>query len=120
MNLLLLERIPFKGLATGLILVEGVIEVERTGDSLVRTIEITMSTQLGFHLRVVARFVRHVRQFRSVIRVRKGKITADGKNIIGLLLLAAAWKSKLYIEAEGDDAEQAIEDIRVFFQMEKR
>ena len=85
----------------------------------VQIIEIIMPTHLGFHLRVVARFVRRVRQFRSVIRVRKGKITADGKNILGLMLLAVAWKSKLYIEAEGDDAEKAIKSIQSFFQTEK-
>ncbi len=89
-------------------------------EKLVYTTQITMPTHLGFHLRVVARFVRRVRQFRSVIRVRKGKITADGKNIVGLMLLAAAWKSKLYIEVEGDDAKQAIESIKSFFQTEKQ
>ena len=93
--------------------------MEMLNKALVQTIEITMPTHLGFHLRVVARFVRCVRQFRSVIRVRKGKITADGKNILGLMLLAAAWKSKLYIEAEGSDAEKAIESIRSFFQIER-
>ena len=94
-------------------------KMKRVGEPCVQTIEISMPTQLGFHLRVVARFVRRVRQFRSMIRVRKGKITADGKNILGLLLLAAAWKSRFYIEAEGDDAEQAIASIKTFFQLEK-
>lgn len=84
-----------------------------------RSIEIVMPTHLGFHLRVVARFVKCVKQFNSVIRVRKGKITADGRNILGLMLLAAAWKSKLYIEAEGDDAQKAIETIQSFFRLEK-
>ena len=84
----------------------------------IRTAEITMPCHLGFHLRVVGRFITHVKRFSSAIRVRKGKVTADGKNILGLLLLAAAWKSKLYIEAEGDDAEQAIACIEGFFQRE--
>ncbi|OGW82293.1 MAG: hypothetical protein A3G33_11330 [Omnitrophica bacterium RIFCSPLOWO2_12_FULL_44_17] len=86
--------------------------------SLVRRIEVFMPSRLGFHLRVIARFVKKVRQFRSVIRVRKGKITADGKNILGLLVLAVAWKSKIYIEAEGDDAMEAIESIGAFFRTE--
>lgn len=93
--------------------------MEATAKPSIRTIEITMPTHLGFHLRVVARFVKDVRQFRSAIRVRKGKVTADGKNVLGLLLLAAAWKSKLHIEAEGDDAEEAIASIKSFFQTEK-
>ena len=93
--------------------------MEKTASPLIRSIEITMPTELGFHLRVVARFVTRVRQFRSAIRVRKGKVTADGKNVLGLLLLAAAWKSKLHIEVEGADAGQAIASIKSFFQLEK-
>lgn len=91
------------------------MEKENPRSPLVRTVEITMDWPLGFHLRPVARFVRHVRRFRSVIRIKKGKITADGKNVLGLLLLAVSWKSKLHIEAEGEDAEQAIQDIKAFF-----
>ena len=90
-----------------------------SGESSVQRIEVTMPSRLGFHLRVVARFIKCVRQFRSVIRVRKEKITVDGKNVLGILLLAVAWKSKLYIEAEGEDAEQAIASIKTFFQTEK-
>jgi phosphotransferase system HPr (HPr) family protein len=80
--------------------------------------DIIMPTRLGFHLRVVARFVKRVQGFHSVIRVRKGPLKADGKSILGLLLLAAAWKSRLHIEAEGDDAERAIQGIKVFFKGE--
>ncbi len=92
--------------------------METLSESSVQTTEIVMPAHLGFHLRVVSRFVKRMQQFHSVVRVRKGKIKADGKSILGLLLLAAAWKSTLYIEAEGDDAEQAIEGIKAFFQTE--
>jgi len=92
--------------------------MEKRLELLVRTIEITMPCRLGFHLRVVGRFVTHAKRFGSTIRVRAGKVTANGKNIMGLLLLAAAWKSKLYIEAEGDDADEAIACIKGFFQTE--
>ncbi len=88
-------------------------------EPLVRTINITMPGRLGFHLRVVAQFVKCVREFRSRIRIRKGKVRADGKSILGLLILGSAWKSKLEIEAVGDDAVQAIESIKEFFLKEK-
>ena len=84
-------------------------------EPLVQTIDIIIPSRLGFHLRLVARFVKCVREFRSSIRIRKGKALADGKSILGLLILGAAWKSKLEIEAVGDDAVQAIESIREFF-----
>ena len=81
----------------------------------IQTISITMPSRLGFHLRVVAQFVQCVQEFRSTIRVRNGKLCVDGKSILGLLVLGAAWKSKLDIEAVGDDALQAIEGIEAFF-----
>ena len=86
--------------------------------SSIQSVEITMPCHLGFHIRVVARFVLFVRQFHSAIRVKKGKLVADGKNILGLLLLAAAWKSKLTVEAEGDDAEKTIRGVESFFRCE--
>lgn len=93
--------------------------MEEFAAPIIRSLEITMPSRFGFHLRVAGRFIRCVRQFHSAIRVRKGKTTVDGKNILSLLLLAAAWKSKLTIEAEGADAEEAINGIRAFFQTEK-
>ncbi len=78
-----------------------------------------MPTKLGFHLRVVARFVMCVQDFRSSIRIRKGNRVADGKSVVGLLILGAAWKSRLEIEAVGDDAVQTIESIKKFFLNQK-
>ena len=92
--------------------------IETLSAPLVKMIEINMPCQLGFHMRVVGRFVTLMKRFSSTIRVRKGKVSADGKNIMGLLLLAAAWKSKLEIKAVGHDAIQAIEGIKEFFDRE--
>lgn len=82
---------------------------------LTQTIDIIMPARLGFHLRVAVKFVRCVKRFRSSIHVRKGKLTADGKSILGVLLLGAAWKSKIQIDAVGDDAVQAINGVKEFF-----
>jgi phosphocarrier protein NPr len=87
-------------------------------ESSVRRIEVVMPSRFGFHLRVITQFVAAARKFRSNIRVRKGEMTSDGKNVLGLLVLAVAWKSKICIEAEGDDAEEAIETIGAFFKTE--
>lgn len=63
---------------------------------------------LGLHARAAARFVRLAGRFRSGIRVARGERRVDGKSILGLLLLAAARGTVLEIDAEGDDAEEAI------------
>jgi len=92
--------------------------IETLSEPLVQTIEINMPCQLGFHLRVIGRFVTFVKGFSSTIRVRKGEAEADGKSIMSLLLLAVAWKSRLEIKATGDDADQAINGIKDFFDRE--
>jgi len=88
-------------------------------EPLVRTINITMPDRLGFHLRAVARFVRCVLEFRSRIHIRKGKVFADEKSVLGVLILGASWKSQLEIQAVGDDAVQAMECIKDFFSNQK-
>ncbi len=86
-----------------------------TEEPLTRTINISMPGKLGFHLRVVGQFVKCVRVFRSRISIRKGKVVADGKSVLGLLVLGAVWKSKLEIEAVGDDAVETIQSVKDFF-----
>lgn len=81
----------------------------------VRTAMVTMPCRLGLHARTATRFILFARQFRSEIRIRKGRLVVDGKSILGLLLLGATWKSKLIIEVEGHDAENAIQGIEAYF-----
>ncbi|HTL46928.1 MAG TPA: HPr family phosphocarrier protein [Verrucomicrobiae bacterium] len=89
------------------------------GGSKMRTMELVMPAHLGFHLRIIARFVQLALRFRSSIKIRKGKLVADGKSILGLLTLGAAWKSKMEIEVCGDDADQVVERINEFFLMQE-
>ena len=91
---------------------------ETLSEPLVRRIDIIMPGRPGFQLRLAVQFAQYVRKFRSAIKVRNGKILANGKCIFGLLILAAAWKSKLEIDAVGDDAVQAINGIKEFFDRE--
>lgn len=81
----------------------------------VRSVLIVMPARLGFHLRVIAEFVKSMQSFHSAISVRKNRSKADGKSVLELMLLAAPWKSRLNIQAKGDDAKQAIEGVRDFF-----
>lgn len=91
------------------------MEIKKLGEPLLQTTTIIMPCRLGFHLRVAARFVKCMWEFRSIIRIRKGIVLANGKSILDLLGLGAEWRSKLEIEAFGDDAVQAIEGINEFF-----
>lgn len=81
----------------------------------VQVAEIQMPCRLGLHARVASRFLQFVRQFRSSVRIIKGELVADGKSILGLLVLGAGWKTKLRFEVQGEDAEYAIQAIEGYF-----
>ena len=65
----------------------------------------------GLHARPAALFVQIANKFDSKIRVVKGKRVVNGKSIMGILTLAAQKGSKISIEAEGEDAEIAIQEL---------
>ncbi len=71
----------------------------------------TISNELGLHARAAAAFVKIANRFRSNITVKKESIAVNGKSIMGVLMLAAAKGTKIEIIADGDDAEQAINEL---------
>ena len=70
--------------------------------------ELTISNKLGIHARPAAQFVKMASQFDSEIRVVKDGEEVDGKSIMGLMMLAAGHGSILTVNAEGADAEEAL------------
>lgn len=74
-----------------------------------------MTNKLGIHARPAALFVRVASRFESDITVEKDGETVNGKSIMGLMMLAAGYGSKLRITAEGRDAEQAICETEQLF-----
>ena len=67
---------------------------------------------LGLHARAAARFVQAASRYVAAVRVTCGDQTVDGKSILGILLLAASRGSTLTIEADGVDAQLAVEGLR--------
>ena len=74
--------------------------------------ELVIENQLGLHARPAAKFVKTIEKFRAGITVTKNGDMVNGKSIIGLLTLAAGRGTKLVIEAEGDDAAEAVDAIQ--------
>jgi len=74
--------------------------------------ELVIENQSGLHARPAAAFVKMANNFRAEITVTKDGDSVNGKSIMGLLTLAAARGTKLVIEAEGDDATEAVDAIQ--------
>ena len=81
--------------------------------------DIVVSNSLGLHARPAMQFVDLANQFKSDIRVIKGGEEpgeADGKSVMQMIILAATQGTPLRIEADGDDAEAAVDKLAELFE----
>lgn len=65
----------------------------------------------GLHARPAALFVQIANKYDSEIVVKKEDIEVNGKSIMGVLMLEAGNGSFIEIIAEGDDAQDAINEL---------
>jgi phosphocarrier protein len=74
-----------------------------------RTVEIINIR--GLHARASAKFVKLASGFDAEVRVSKDGQTVDARSIMGLMMLAAGPGCCIAIEAEGDQAGEAVEAL---------
>jgi len=87
---------------------EDAVQSSRT--KVVRTVRIVNS--LGLHARPSALFVQTANQFpHCQIAVSNGIERVNGKSIMGMMTLAAAFGTLLTLEIEGKDADRAMEAL---------
>ncbi len=67
-----------------------------------------VKSRLGLHARPAAMFVETANRFLSKIKVRKDDLVVDGKSILNILMLGVEYGDEIEIEAEGQDANEAI------------
>ncbi len=78
--------------------------------------EVVVDMQEGLHARPAMKFVDVATTFASRITVHRDENSADGKSIMHMMTLEAVQGSTLKIEAEGEDAEQAIATLKKLFE----
>jgi phosphocarrier protein HPr len=62
----------------------------------------------GLHTRPATELVRCASTFKSTITLNYQDLVVNAKSLLGILMLAAAKGAKIHIEAEGDDASDAV------------
>jgi len=77
--------------------------------------EVTVINKLGLHARASAQLVKLTSTYTSDVRLTLGEQSVDGKNIMGLMILAATCGSRIMVTAEGEDAGQVVERIDALF-----
>ncbi len=70
-----------------------------------------ITNRLGLHARAAAKFVRMAQSFDAEIWVIRNGTRVSGVSILGLMMLAAAPGTELSLEAEGQEAGQAVEAL---------
>jgi phosphocarrier protein len=73
--------------------------------------EVDITNELGLHAKASAIFVRLANQFRASITVEVNGKRANGKSIMGLLMLAASRNTRIRIVAQGEDAQEALDSL---------
>lgn len=75
-------------------------------------IQLEIINKLGLHARAAAKFVALASEFQSEIELCKEDRCANGKSIMGIMMLAAAKGSIINIKAEGEDADAALNALQ--------
>ena len=73
--------------------------------------EITILNRQGMHARPAMQLVETSSRFHSNIRIRKGDQQVNAKSIMEVMTLEAVKGTLLVMEAEGADAEEALEAL---------
>jgi phosphocarrier protein len=72
---------------------------------------LTLKNQLGLHARAAAALVNVANRFTSDIQIQYNNETANGKSIMGILMLSAPFGAEIELIIEGDDAIEALKEI---------
>ena len=73
-----------------------------------KTASIHVINKLGMHARASAKFVSLASQFKCDITLGRNGQQANGKSIMGIMMLAAGKGSQLELHADGQDEDHAL------------
>ncbi len=79
-------------------------------------IELKVKNKLGLHARPAAQLVEATKKFKSEITISKNDVQVNAKSIMGVMMLAAEVGSVLVVSADGEDAQEALQEISRLFE----
>lgn len=80
---------------------------------------ITVNHSAGLHARPLAQFVKAVKSFDTTIQVKNltnGKGPLNGASPVNLMLLSILQGNEILIEAEGEQAEEALKALKALIE----
>lgn len=80
-----------------------------------KSIELIVQNKTGIHARPAAMMVRIANKYPAEVFVEKDDEQVNGKSIMGLMMLAAGKGSRLRIAADGEGADELLEEMKALF-----
>jgi phosphocarrier protein len=71
----------------------------------------TIQNRAGIHARPAALLVQTTKDFKCSIYIEKGEDRINGKSIMGIITLGAAYGTELKLITDGEDEEAAMEKL---------
>ena len=75
------------------------------------TREITVLNEVGLHARPATFFIQKANEFKSFITIAKDERKVNAKSLLGVLSLGITKGTKIILNAEGADEDEAIEQL---------
>lgn len=72
----------------------------------------TVKNEKGLHTRPATELVKLLSKFDAQVTLTHNNYSVNGKSLLGILMLAASRGTKIKIEAEGIEAEKAVEALK--------
>jgi phosphocarrier protein len=76
-----------------------------------KTSTLTIVNKLGLHARASAKFVTLASNFKSDVTVLRNGQQANGKSIMGIMMLAAGKGTNIELQVDGEDEETALQAL---------
>ena len=82
--------------------------------------QVVIRKEHGLHARPATVFVQLANKFNASVKVERDGEIVDGKSIMAILSLGVNSGVELKLIAEGDDAQEAIDDLKSFLENEDK
>jgi len=82
--------------------------------------QVVVRKRHGLHARPATVFVQLANKFNASVKVQRDGEIVDGKSIMAILSLGVNSGVELTLIAEGDDAQEAINDLKKFLENEDK
>ena len=79
------------------------------------TRELVVQNELGIHARPAQHIVKIAARYKAELYITKDGQRINGKSIMGVLMLAAEQGSTIHMEADGEGAEDMLQEIEKLF-----